>query len=172
METLKCIKTRRSIRKFKNKEVPKDIINKLIDAGRCAPSSMDCQPWEFVSVGEKATKEKLAELKGKENKPVILGANLILIVCVDRNKSSSRWIEDGTVATENILLAAHDLGLGAVYVTGFSPKDPKVELELQKILKLPKHIIPVCIIPVGYPDQKPEPKGLRSLGNMIHNEKW
>lgn len=172
METLRCIKTRRSIRKFKDKEIPKESIEKLLDAARCAPSSMDCQPWEIIIVKEKKAKEKLAELKGKENKPAILGAPLILIICVDRNKSKSRWIEDGTVATENILLAAHDLGLGAVYVTGFSPKDPKVELEIQKILSLPKNITPICIIPMGYPDKKPEPKELRSLGSMIHNEKW
>lgn len=138
METIRCIKTRRSIRKFKDKDISKEIIEKIIDAARCAPSSMDCQPWEIIVVKAQDTKEKLAELKGKENKPAILGAKLILVICADRNKSSSRWVEDGVCATENVLLAAHDLGLGAVYVTGFNPKDPKVEADIQKILNLPR----------------------------------
>ncbi|MBW2647977.1 MAG: nitroreductase family protein [Deltaproteobacteria bacterium] len=117
METIDCIKTRRSRRLFTDKEVYDEIITTLIDCAVNAPSSMDCQPWHFIIVKNKESKLKLARLKEEGNQQHILTAPISIVVCVDINKSPGRWIEDGVTATENILLGAHDIGLGSVYVT-------------------------------------------------------
>lgn len=174
METIECIKTRRSRRKFLDKEISEDVLKKLIECAIDAPSSQDCQPWHFVIVKNKESKIKLAKLKEEDNQEHILTAPISIVVCVDKDKSPSRWIEDGITATENILLATHDLGLGAVYVTGFKSSKPKIAEEIRKILHLPKNIIPVTILPVGYPDpsEKLEKKELKKMEEIIHYDTY
>ena len=156
-----------------DKEIPDNIIERLIECGRNAPSSLDCQPWHFIIVKGKVLKGKLAKIKGEENEEAILAAYVLIVVCVDKKKSPSRFVEDGITATENILLAAHDLGLGAVYITGFKPSKPEIEEEIKKILKLPENIIPITILPVGYPDssEKLEKKELCRSDDVIHLER-
>ena len=102
METIKCIKTRRSRRKFVNKQVSDDVINKLIVCAINAPSSLDCQPWHFVIIRDERKKIDLANLKEEDNRAHILTAPVSIVVCVDTDKSPSRWIEDGVTAVENI----------------------------------------------------------------------
>lgn len=174
MNTLECIKTRRSRRLFLDKPVPDSLLRQLLSCAICAPSSLDCQPWHFVVVTKKETKEKLAELKEEGNKDHILTAPVLIVVCVDREKSPSRWLEDGVTATQNLLLAVHDLGLGAVYVTGFKDSKPEVAATIRKLLSLPKHIMPITVLPVGYsdPKEKLEEKNLINLDNILHIEKW
>ena len=174
METKDCIKSRRSKRLFLDKEVPEEVIKEIIGCAIAAPSSMDCQPWSFVIVKDKDEKEKLADLKEEGNQEHILTAPITIVVCVDTEKSPSRWIEDGVCATENILLAAHELGLGSVYVTGFSTSDSKVADKVRDILNLPKNIMPVTILPVGYPDPagKLEEKNFPDLDSVIYYNSW
>ena len=172
MDVKEAIEKRRSIRKYKKNDIPDDVIKKLIDAARHAPSSRDSQPWEFIIIKDDDIKEKLAKIKGKENEEVLLKAPVIITICVDKNKSPSRWIEDGACAAMNILLTAHNLDLGAVYVTGYSQTTPEIIPKLQDVLSLPEHVMPVCLIPVGYPNEIPKPKELRNLKETIHYEKW
>jgi len=174
METIDCIKSRRSRRKFLDKEIPGEIIEKLVEAGISAPSSMDCQPWHFIIVKDKKTKEQLAELKEENNQEHILTAPLSIVVCVDTEKSPKRFIEDGVTATENILLAVHALGLGSVYVTGCNPLDRTVDDKIRNILNLPENIMPVTVLPVGYADSSEnlENKELVKTSDVIHYEKW
>jgi len=174
MNTVNCIKTRRSIRKFLDKEIPDEIIRKIIELAQYSPSSRDSQPWEFIVIKDSETKKKLVEIKEKENEDTILGAKIIIIVCVDKKRSEIRWIEDGTCATMNILLAAHDLGLGAVYVTGYSNTKPESTVKIKELLNLPESVIPVTIIPIGYPDEseKLDDKQLRKTDELIHLDKW
>lgn len=172
MNLFDVIKTRRSIRKYMKKDMSDEIIRKLINATRYTPSSRDSQPWEFIIIKNGDIKEKLAKIKGKENEEILLKAPVIIAICVDTNKSPSRWIEDGACAAMNMLLVAHNLGLGAVYVTGYSQTTPEITPKLQGILGLPEHMMPVCLIAVGYPDEIPEPKELRKLKEIIHYEKW
>ncbi len=174
METLDCIKTRRSRRLFLDKEVSDKIVKELIDCAINAPSSRDGQPWHFVIVKNKESKNKLAKLKEEDNKQHILSAPISIIVCVDKDKSPTRWVEDGVVATENILLAAHDLGLGAVYVVGFKDSKPEITEKIRNILNLPENIIPITIIPVGYsdPGEKLEKKELLDIDKVVHYDKY
>lgn len=174
MKTLDCIKTRRSIRKFLDKEVEKDKINKLIEAGIQAPSSVDCQPWHFIIIKDKEIKKELANTKEEDNREHILTAPISIVVCVDKEKSPSRYIEDGVTATENILLAAHDLDLGSVYVTGSKSSKPERAEKIRELLHMPKNIEPITILPVGYPDpsEKIKNKELRDINKIIHLNKY
>ena len=174
METINCIKTRRSRRLFLEKVIPEEIINQIIECAISAPSSMNCQPWHFVIVKDKQRKEKLAKLKTEDNQQHIMTAPVVIIICVDIEKSPSRYIEDGVTATQNILLAVHDLGLGSVYVTGYNPSDPSVAQEVRNILSIPENIMPITILPIGYidPSEKLDEKNLADLNNVIHVDKW
>ncbi len=174
METKDCIKTRRSRRLFLDKEVPDELIDKLLESAINAPSSMNCQPWHFVIVKDQDLKQKLGDLKGERNQQHIFTAPVSIVVCIDTNKSSTRYIEDGVTATQNILLTAHNLGLGSVYVTGCNPSDPKVAEEIRNILNIPDHIMPITILPVGYPNQKEklEDKDLVNIKDIVHYNRW
>lgn len=173
METIDCIKKRRSKRLFLDKEIPENIINTILECGINAPSSMDCQPWHFVLVKDKNIINQLAELKEDENRGHILSAPLTIVVCVDIEKSPTRFLEDGVTATENILLGVHDLGLGSVY-TGYAPKNSEIKSAIKNILNLPENVIPITVLPIGYPDPNEDikPKNLIDLKNLIHHDKW
>lgn len=163
---LDLIKSRRSIRKFKDREIPREIIKKLLDATRYSPSSMNSQPWVFVVVSDKKTKKALVELKGEEH-TWMENAPIIIAVCVDLRLSSTRWVEDGSAATMTLLLSAHSLGLGACWVTGYSPKDIHIAAMIQKILGIEGELIPITLVPIGYPDEKPDEKQMRSFDMMV-----
>jgi len=172
METIECIEKRRSRRLFIDKEIPENLIKKLLGCAICAPSSQDCQPWHFLIVKDK--KEELAGIKEEDNRQHILTAPISIIVCVDTEKSPTRWVEDGVTATENILLAAHDLNLGAVYVTVYKEAGLEIAEKIKGIFNIPKHIIPMTVVPVGYPDMNEElsKKELVDIDKIVHHDKW
>ncbi len=174
METINCIKTRRSRREFLDKQVSKGDLNKILECGIHAPSSKNCQPWIFIIADDDKLKKELSKLKDEENRNHILTAPLSIIVCINKEKSPSKWIEDGVTAAENILLAAHDLGLGAVYVGGFSSSDKESNKKISELLDLPENLIAVTIIPLGYPNpkEKLEKKDLIKLNEIVYYNKW
>lgn len=175
MDLFEAIKGRRSIRNFSDKDVPDEIIEKLIDAARHAPSSRDSQPWEFVVVRDKETMEKFA-MSREENNRCEKNALAVIVVCVNTDKSKTRWIEDGNVAAQNIMLAAHALDLASVYLTGNTAlgvtERSGVEKTICSALNLPDNIRPVCNIAIGYPAKEPEPKELRETKDMVHYDKF
>ena len=166
METLECIKTRRSRRKFQDKEIPKEIIEKIIEAGKCAPSGDNKQPWKFFIIRDVNIKKAIADLDDVYNKQIIPGCDFILIVGVETNLSPINYIEDGVLAAQNILLACHDLGLGAVYLSGFNLNEPQEAIDIQEIVKMPAQIMPIAMLLIGYPDPN-EQIGSKSLKNNI-----
>jgi len=169
METLECIKTRRSRRKFLDKKVFDEIIEKLVEAGKSAPSSENSQPWQFFIIRDKNLKEKFAKTNYKENEGAILSSDFILVICVDKEKSPTRFVEDGVLASQNIALAIHDLGLGCVYLSGYKSDDLKKEQNIQQLFNIPVKFMPICLLLVGYPDpgEKLEIKNLRNNKDLI-----
>lgn len=169
METLKAIHARRAIRKFKDKTVPEDILKKILSAGMQAPSAHNEQPWQFVVVKEKETMKKMQELSPwlgmRDTAPVAI------LVCGDLNleKAKGYWVQDCSACAMLLWMAAHDLGLGAVWC-GIYPREDRVK-GFQKITGLPKNVIPLCLMPIGYPDEK-KPKEDRYNPERIHKEKW
>lgn len=172
MDLINVIKTRRTIRKFTERQISDSNVNKLIEAAINAPSSRDCQPWHIIIVKELGIKKALADIGHEENYNCIISAPVVLVICVDKNKSPSRFIEDGVCATQNMLLAAHALGLSSVYIPGNSTENKEIAIRVQNVLKLPKHIFPITILPTGYPAEKPEKKDLINVGDITHQEAW
>lgn len=161
---LEILKTRRSVRKFLNKPVPREMIEEIIDAARFAPTARNIQPWEFVVVSDEKMKIKLAELI--ENGRFIKDATCCIVVfCAD----TKYYLEDGAAATENILLSAHSLGLGACWVAG--DKKPYCE-EVKRILGVPTEYKLISLIPIGYPSEKSTPHDKRGLKEIIHWERF
>lgn len=170
MELSEAIKGRRSIRAFKPQDVPEEIVEKLIDAARHAPSAGNIQPWEFVIARRPDTKKKLAQAA---HQAFVEEAPVVIVVCADENRSSMGYgnrgktlycIQDTAAAVQNILLTAYSFGLGTCWIGAFN------EDEASKAVRAPKGIRPVAMIPVGYPNRTPSPRGRRSLSQIIHRE--
>ena len=173
MDVLEAIKRRRSIRAFQKSDVAPEIVEKLIDAARWAPSAGNIQPWEFIIVRNPEIKRNLA--KAALNQSFIEEAPVVIVVCADEFRSSQGYgvrgktlycIQDTAAATQNIHLAAYSLGLGTCWVGAFN------EEEARRILEIPQGVRPVAIIPVGYPAEKPSARNRRPLNQIIHYEKF
>jgi len=172
------IRTRRSIRKYRDEEVPDSVIRELLDLARHAPSSMNGQPWYFSVVKEAETKKRLADIKNRhcpEDKRAFRAdfmeaASVIVVVSVDSRRAHERDVENAILAAGTLLLAARDRNLGAVYMSAYQADDPLLREEIKRLLALPEAVNPVSIIPIGYPDESPAPKSLRSLDEMIDDE--
>ncbi|MGB9959958.1 MAG: nitroreductase family protein [Candidatus Bathyarchaeales archaeon] len=171
MDVSEAIKGRRSIRSFKKNEVPNDVVEKLIDAARWAPSAGNIQPWEFIVVRNPETRAKLASAALRQT--FVEEAPVVIVICADENRALQGYgfrgkslfcIQDTAAAAQNIHLAAYSLGLGTCWVGSFR------EDEVAEILKIPEGIRPVAIIPVGYPAESPEPPNRRSISRIVHYE--
>ncbi len=171
MEIFEAIKGRRSIRAFREQNVEEETIKRLIEAGTWAPSAGNIQPWEFIIVRESETKKKLS--KASLNQRFLEEAPVLIIVCANEIKSARGYgkrgstlycIQDTAAATQNIHLAAFSLGLGTCWVGAFD------ENEAREILHMPEGIRPVAIVPVGYPNEKPEPRKRKPMSEIVHRK--
>jgi len=153
MEIYKAIYGRLSVRSFdEKKDVPKEIVDKILEAGCQAPSAGNIQPWRFWVIRNPELKARIAT--AALNQRYISEAPVVIVVCSDLDISAEAYsgrgrelyaIQDTACATENILLAAYSEGLGACWVGAFYEED------VAKVLDLPSHIRPLAIVPVGYP---------------------
>lgn len=165
------IMTRTSIRQFTEQPVAKDTLDLLVKAGMAAPSAMNAQPWAFVVITDKEVLDSLNAVKPWFN---LKTATAAIAVCGDLSKTKEGpgqeyWVQDCSAVTENILLAAHAYGLGAVWC-GVYPISETVE-GVTRVLGLPENIIPLNIVTLGYPAENPEPKNKFNAEN-IHYQKW
>ncbi len=154
MELIKGIFTRRSIRKYKDKEIPKEILETIIKTGMYAPSSRNKRPWFFILIKNKEILKKIADYHpfGK----MLSEAPCGILVCGDKNlQEVEGYIAlDCAAATQNILLSAHGLGLGACWI-GIYPRVERMNF-IKELLKLPKNLIPISLVSIGYPDEEKE----------------
>jgi nitroreductase len=171
-ETLKTIFERTSVRKFSDKAVEKEKIEIILKAAMAAPSACDARPWDFVAV----TDEHVLHQLGQElpYAKMLLHGKLAIVVCGNLFKAlkgfeQQFWIDDCSAASQNILLAAKSLGLGAVW-TAVYPDDKRVET-VRKILGLPQNAVPLNVIPIGFPDKEPTAKDKFASEN-VHYNKW
>jgi len=171
LDLFEAIKHRRSIRAYTRREVLDKEVEKLIDAARWAPSAGNIQPWEFVIIRDTKTKQRLAA--AALDQTFIEEAPVVIVVCVDEARSNWGYgnrgvslycLQDTAAAIQNILLAAHALGLGTCWIGAF-----REEL-VKRILNTPLNIRPVAIIPVGHAAEKPESPSRRALKKIIHYE--
>ena len=162
MEVLEAIRTRRSIRQYKDEPIPPDVIEKLLEAGRWAPSASNSQPWEFIVIAD-------AELKRKVSRSFVFGhflaeAPLGIAVVVDPWRTPCA-IQDGTLAAYAIWLAAHALGLGACWI------NPNISRGIKKILCIPATKKLICILSIGYSAESPV-HTRRKLQDFVCFEKY
>jgi len=170
MEVLEAIFTRRSVRQFSGQVIPAGLLRQVIQAGAAAPSGGNLQAWGFVVV---QLAEKLAGLRALA--PGIIGEpNAVVAICLDEQRarllggagSEHLAMLDLGLAIENMLLAAHGLGLGACPVASFH--QPAVA----SFLELPIGVKPVLLLALGYPKARPSPPGRRPAAEVIFTEKW
>jgi nitroreductase len=174
-DVMETILTRRSIRRYQEKEIPEDILNKILEAARWAPSWANTQPWEIVVVKDQSIKEQIQATVSSRNPSslAIVNAPVLLVVCGQLKKSG--WYSDQYptkfgdwfmydlgLATENLCLAAHDSGLGTVIV-GLFDHD-----RVGEAVKLPADHEVLVLIPLGYPDQNPKPPKRREKDEFVH----
>lgn len=165
MKNLKFIKTRRSVRLYDEKQITKEMLEEIIDCARLAPSARNKQPWEFIVITKKSVLEKIAEIAtyGK----FIKNAAACIIVCGDHE--NHHLVEDGSAATENILLAASALGIGGCWVAGWQKAYCR---EIKELLGIPEEKDIVSILPLGYPKMEVPAPPKRPLDEVLHWEKF
>jgi len=164
MDAIEALKTRRSIRAYTAAPVSREMIEKIVDCGRMAASARNLQPWEFVVVTERGKLQWLASI-AQFGKHIGTAGACILVFC----ETSSRWyLEDGSAATQNMLVAAHALGLSTCWVDG----DKKDYAEtVRREAGAPERYKLVSMIPVGYPAESTQaPK--RPLAEVLHWERF
>ncbi len=164
METFDSIAKRASVRSFQARPVSKEYLEKLVDAGRRAPTARAVEPWEFIVV---TNRETLAQLGSIANTGEFIAeaAACIVIYC----KETKYYLEDGSAATENILLGAADLGLGACWVAG--DKKPYAS-EVGKLLRVPSGMKLISLLALGWPSGKIRQVKNRSTEEVLHWEQY
>ncbi|MFW5803718.1 MAG: nitroreductase family protein [bacterium] len=169
METLDAIMTRRSIRNYSNKKVTEEQVRKILKAAMFAPSARNQQPWHFIVTSNKDIFSVINKIHPYSL--MLKEAQVAILTCADEEleKSKDYWPIDCAAASQNILLAAHDLGLGAVWL-GVYPRKERME-GLRELFNLPGNVHPFSIISIGYPASVPDQPD-RFLEDRIHFEKW
>ena len=177
---LDVIFSRKSVRSYTDQPVSDEQVETMLRAAMAAPTGMNVQPWRFVVVRDQAVKDKLAGPRGG----MIAQAPVVFVICGETTLMrkpfgqpdaeavevpNGNWTQDCSASTENLLLAAEALGLGAVW-TAAHPYEDRVNL-IREALGLPENVTPLCVVPCGYPAGDDQPKDKWKPEN-IHYDKW
>lgn len=163
MDALEALRTRRAVRSFEDRFVPKETLEAVIDCGRLAATAINIQPWEFVVVTDPAMRRGIAE--ATDHGKHIADAPVCVLVL---SKDCKYYLEDGCAATQNILVAARALGLGSCWIAG--DKKPYAA-RILAMIEAPEEYKLVSIIAIGYPSEVPNPQK-RPLGDVLHWERF
>jgi nitroreductase len=179
MEVLEAIRTRRSIRKYTADPIDDKTLETVLEAARQAPSWANSQCWHFVVVRDGETKSKLSDTLNETNpaRNAICNAPLVIVACAEMGKAGHKdgevvtdkgdwFMFDVALSMQNLVLAAHSLGLGTVYVGRFDAG------KAARTLSVPEGYRVVAMTPLGYPAETKEPRPRRELGEIVHYDKW
>jgi nitroreductase len=166
---MKAIRARRSIRRFTSEPLSDDAIKALLEAAMSAPSAGNQQPWEFVVVTDRKILDQIPDVHPYAQ--MCKQAPAAILVCGNLERDTHRgfWVQDCSAATQNILIAATEQGLGAVWC-GVYPREDRVS-GLRKLFELPDHIMPLALIPIGHSAEKRPPSDRFDLAR-IHRDRW
>ena len=169
MDTIKAIMTRRSVRRFEERGIEERKIETLLRAAMQAPSGHNLQPWHFIVITERQILSAIPEFHAYAK--MLHQAPAAILVCGDTGiEESVEYVNtDCSAATENLLLAAHDLGLGAVWL-GVHPRDDRIGFTRQ-ILDIPESIVPLNLISIGHPAEDKEPR-TQYDETRVHRRRW
>jgi nitroreductase len=165
---LETIRKRRSITRFESTTVSDEQLQKILEAGRWAPSWLNEQPWRFILIKDKEIKEKISDLAPTIYRLGIKEAPICIAICVDPKEEPHHFVEDGAAATQNMALAAYSLGLGSSWIGIFNLKNEKdsAENKIKEILNIPKNWRIISIMPIGVPKYSEE-KGRKKISDLV-----
>lgn len=176
METIDSILTRKSVRKYSDKDISNESLEIILKAGQAGPTARNRRDWQFIVVKEKETLNKMAGFLGALIASPLREAKMAILVIGDANLSADdNWQIDCAIAAQNMILAAHELGIGSCWIGTF-PNKGKMKFQ-SKLFDLPKYAIPHSIIAFGYPLDPSgfyDPKDKKPVleEKKIHREKW
>ncbi|MCP4394646.1 MAG: nitroreductase family protein [Alphaproteobacteria bacterium] len=171
MEFLQGLLTRRSIRQFlPNKTVSKETIKDILNVAMHAPSAVNSQPWEFIVIKDRETMNKMMEMHPHAS--FLKDASLAIVTCGNTKEQykDGHWLTDSVAATQNLLLAVHEKGLGACWC-GIFPNGDRMQ-DFSQLLGLPENIKPMALNVIGYPAVEPKQPSQRYNETKVHWEKW
>lgn len=164
MTVMDVIRRRRSIRKYRPSEIPREHLLEILEAGRLAPSAGNRQPWRFIVVRDPDQRRRLAE--AARGQMFIADAAAVLVAIADP-EASPRWCEkDVMIAMENMVLAATELGYGSCYIGAFEEEGVK------SLLKIPDGLRVVALLPIGVPDEAPQQRPRKGLNEVFFGEEY
>jgi nitroreductase len=164
MDVFEAITVRRSIREYRAEPIAEVQLGKILEAGRLAPSAGNKQPWRFVVVQEENRKAKLA--KAADNQSFLKEAAAIIVAVADPRISAKWHVGDTMIALEHMVLAATALGYGTCWVGAFDAD------EVKSLLKIPKAMDVIALLPIGVPDEKPKPRPRKDFHEIFYKEEW
>jgi nitroreductase len=171
MSVLDTIRKRRSVRKYKGDPVPEDVLARVLEAARLAPSAKNIQPWKFIVVRDRATKRKLA--KASFEQYFMSDAAVVVAACGFPEKAFPRqgrymnsWPIDVAIAFEHLILQAAEEGLGTCWIGAFD------EAEVKAVLGVPEEARVLALTPLGRPDESPRERGRKRLDEIVSYEKF
>ena len=169
MDAIEAILSRRSIRRYTPQPVPEAVIRRLLEAAMCAPSAGNEQPWHFVVITDRRSLEAIPRFHPYAE--MLKEASIAILVCGDQRleRYKGYWVQDCSAATQNLLLAAHAEGLGAVWV-GIYPREERVA-RFRQLLGLPDQVVPLCLVPLGHPAEQ-LPRAQRYDASRVHQDRW
>lgn len=173
MDTIQAIMTRVSTRQFSDELISDTTLRTILEAGMAGPSAVNARPWQFIVVQDKDMLNRMADVNGRAAEPLRRAA-LGVLLCGDLSRAFERapdyWVVDGTIACQNMILAAHAMGVGSVWL-GTWPQEEKVQGQA-KLFSLPEHIVPHSIVAFGYPAGEVKVQPDRYEEDLVHMEKW
>ena len=168
MDAMEAILTRRSIRKYTTQPVSDEVVKELLEAAMYAPSASNQQPWFFIVINDRKVLDEIPKYHAYSQ--MLKEAPLAVLVCCDRSLQKGEFgVQDCVAATENLLLAAHAKGLGAVWLGVHTVEN--IMTGTRKLLKLPDNIMPITLISIGYPAEE-KIRQERYQADRIHYNKW
>ncbi len=171
MEFYDVIKKRRSVRKYRKDRIPDNVLRRILEAGRIAPSAKNIQPWKFIVIKDEERKKKVADACKKQMwmadaDVIVCGCAIEEIAYGKMGGYMSSYPVDLAIAMDHIILAATDEGLGTCWIGAFDEK------EVKKVLNIPEDIRVVALTPIGFPAEEPKDRGRKPFEEVFTFETY
>jgi len=171
MSVFDIMKSRRSVRRYQNKTIPDDVLTRVLEAARIAPSGKNLQPWKFIVIKDQEKRKKLAVASNSQF--FVAEAPVVIAACGFPDQSYQHqgnymksWSIDVSIALDHLMLMAWEEGLGTCWIGAFK------ETEVKKVLSIPEDVKVLALTPLGYPDEVPRDRGRKELSEIISFEEY
>jgi nitroreductase len=164
MSLVDVVLSRRSIRSYEEREIPEDVLDKILEAGRRAPSADNRQPWRFIVLTDYEVKEELS--KGSWNS-FVKDSPVTIVGCADTSGLAKKWsVVDTSIALQNMVIAAWSMGVGSCWVGDFE------EEKVKQLLSIPDRWKVVALVSFGYPAEQPQPRRKKPIEEIVSFDKF